>query len=931
MWEVAGVFSALSPGGGLPRSVKRKPCHAHFPVAAFHQGAGTRFATSGKGEQTSPEDETVVGSLEDYQHKRDFRRTQEPSAKGPRSSAGTDVGPIFVVQQHAARRLHYDFRLELDGVLESWAVPKGPSLDPEVKRLAVQVEAHPLEYANFEGVIAPGQYGAGAVIVWDRGRWHADGDARQGMKRGKLELVLEGEKLTGRWLLVRLEDQEATGATAKPNWLLRKLADEAARPGDGDQVLARLPQSVLSGRTLEQVRAEPQQSAPPSTSDSVAEGTAESATLAEMVGDLPGARRGELPAFVEPQLARLGHEPPPGEDWQHEIKLDGYRMLCRVESGQATLLSRSGQDWTKRFAVIARDAEALEADRLLLDGEVVWLRPDGRSDFQSLQGALAHNQRGARAESGSLSYVAFDILHLDGSDLRGCPLVERQRVLAHLFGGGLPAGSRLRLSTHHRGDGALLLERACTMGLEGIVSKRAEAPYRSGRGRDWVKVRCRERQELVIVGYAVSDEAASPGTPSLRSLLVATTGELGLTYAGKVGTGFDTATRESLVELLAPLARKTSPLAAPGPRVVEPDVVWVEPRLLAEVRFSGWTRDGILRHASYLGLRDDKDPAEVVRETNADPAPNKRRPVQRRPAPLRGKAARLTNPQRVLYPSEQITKADLARYFEAVAEVMLPELEGRPLSVVRCPRQVDDGCFYQKHFPEPVPPGLRSVDLEPHTGEPGRYLLVESARGLRALAQLGVVEIHAWGSRMPQPERPDRLVFDLDPDAAVSWPEVIAAARQLRDLLEGLGLASFPRLTGGKGVHVVVPIAPDLLWPSARKLARAIAGLLVTQTPMLYTVNPKKSARPGRIFIDYLRNSMGATAIASYSPRARPGAAVAVPIRWDELGANRPPDFYTVKNVPRRLGSLKGPVWDDAQVRDQRLPAAVRRKVGVSD
>lgn len=853
-----------------------------------------------------------MAGLTDYRRKRDFAATPEP-AGGDGAAIGAGRG--FVVQKHAARRLHYDFRLELDGTLKSWAVPKGPSLDPGEKRLAVEVEDHPLDYADFEGAIPRGQYGGGSVIVWDRGRWEPEGDPRQGLERGKLELRLHGEKLAGRWLLVRTRSRSDSGRRdsgrrdggGKPSWLLRKLADEHARPGSGDEVVVRRPESVLSGRTVEEVAEVPgrvwQSDRRP--------------RLAEAAAALPGAAEGPLPDAVELQLATPVDRPPEGAGWLHEIKLDGYRILCRIAGGRAELLSRRGKDWAGRFARVAAEAPFLPVGEALLDGEVVWLRPDGQSDFQALQQALT-----GAAEDAPIYFLAFDLLHLDGVDLRGAPLARRKALLRRLLGAAPADVTRLRLSGHHEGSGREVWERACAMGLEGTVAKRAAAPYRSGRGRDWVKVKCAGRQELVIVGWTESETAAP-----FRSLLLGFHDpDGGLTYAGKVGTGFDAAAMERLIGLLRPLERATTPLESGRRLAREPRPHWVEPRLVAEIAFTEWTRDGVLRHPSFRGLRDDKAAAEVVREKSRQPKSHGRA----RPKPPAAPA--ITNPGRVLWPDAGITKRDLVRYLETVAESMVPEIAGRPLTLLRCPEGIDsaaprNGCFYQKHLHEGMPPALRGVEIEEKEGEPATYVVADSPEGLVALAQLGVLELHPWGSRVEHLGRPDRLIFDLDPDPGIGWERIVASARDLRGLLEDLGLASFPRLTGGKGVHLVVPIEPEIPWEQARALTRVIARLFADRERGLYTLNPLKAKRRGRIFVDYLRNAFGATAIASYSPRARPGAPVAVPIRWDELSPKREPSSYHLKNLPRRLASLREDPWEGA--RPQRLRPEIRARLGI--
>ena len=906
-------------------------------------------------------------ALEQYVAKRDFRKTPEPHGRAGRAKRRS--APSFVVQKHAATRLHYDFRLEHDGVLKSWAVPKGPSLDPAEKRLAVQVEDHPLEYGGFEGVIPKGQYGGGSVLLWDRGTWEPKGDAADGFRRGKLEFRLEGEKLRGRWLLVRTGGRAGRGGE-KTEWLLRKLADDEARPGSGGDVTGSRPESVETGRTIEEIGERPKRVW---RSHRAARRPVDPAAI-------PGARHGTLPRFVEPQLATLVSEPPADEGWLHEMKLDGYRALCRLERGEARLLTRRGNDWTDRFAAIASAAAFLPAETALLDGEVAWLADDGRTEFQALQQALGEG----REER--LVYFAFDLIHLDGHDLTRAPLRARKEALAALLAAAPEGGTRLRLSDHVEGRGDVFFERACGLALEGIVSKRAEGPYRPGRGTDWLKVKCLQEQELVIAGYSEPSGSRS----GLGALLLGTRDEPGgeLRYAGKVGTGFDTESLRDLRRRLAPLERATPPVVDPPRGYKARGVHWVEPELVAQVAFTGWTDEGVLRHPSYKGLREDKPADEVVRERPASlgsatrkaaakargrsaaaPAAAKRatgrsapgrapepsRPgtakAATRPGSTRRRSAgkprtgatgrsrsketaevagvRISNPGRVLYPESGLTKLDLAHYYERVADRILPHLEGRPLTLVRCPSGRTGQCFYQKHLADTTPPTLVEVPVTERSGARTTYVAVESLPGLVSLVQMGVLEIHPWGSRRQRIERPDVLVFDLDPGPGVAWKEVVAAAREVRALLGELSLESFAKLTGGKGLHVVVPIAPELTWDPAKAFCRAVVGLLAERAPDRYTTVMAKARRKGRIFLDYLRNGFGNTAIAPYSTRAREGAPVAAPVRWEELGPRTAPGRYDVGNLPRRLATLRSDPWEGFSELRQRVPRAVLRRLEV--
>lgn len=781
-----------------------------------------------------------------YARKRDFAKTPEPSDA---SSATAADGPRFVVQQHAARRLHWDFRLEVDGVLKSWAVPKGPSLDPAEKRLAVATEDHPLAYATFEGVIPAGEYGGGNVLLWDRGVWTCQGDPREGLERGRLDFELAGEKLRGGWRLVRLQ-----GRGKQVSWLLMKRRDAQARSGDEAEIVQHATRSVATGRSIEQVDRAP----------------ADAADVA-------------LLEIVEPQLATLVDAPPIGEAWLHEFKYDGYRLSCRGDGQSLRWTTRTGQDWTAKFSALSRALEPLARRPILLDGEVVVLDAQGRSDFGALQHALSTG-------AGTLVFFAFDLPYLDGEDLREQPLLARKQRLAELVR-EYPSVSALRYSDHVIGHGATFLAEACRLGLEGIVSKRVDAPYRSGRGRSWLKVKCRHRQEVVVVGWA-------PGRAhreALGALLLAVHDERGsLRYVGKVGTGFDATRIEEVRAELDPLERSSPALAVDLPPRERKHVHWVEPSCVAEIEFQGWTRDGHVRQASFVGLRLDK-PATDVRREVASPLPK----VPRGSARSEVAGVTLTHPDKLLFPAVGLTKSDLAAYYEGVAELMLPQLRGRPLTLVRCPDGHPGECFHQKRANRTTPRRIPRVAIKPGVD----YLHVQELADLVALVQMGVLEIHVWGSRCEGPGIgfPDVLVFDLDPDEDVTWAHVVATAEALRDRLAQLGLAAFARSTGGKGIHVVTPIEPSLTWAHAKTLTHAIALEFVRHAPEHYTDRLTKSRRKGKIFIDYLRNAAEATAIASYSVRAREGALVAAPIDWAELQATSGAPRYDVDAVVARV------------------------------
>jgi len=912
--------------------------------------------------------------LKEYRRKRDFGTSPEP-----RGADQTQHGTVssFVVQKHAARRLHYDFRLELDGVLKSWAVPKGPSLVAGVRRMAAQTEDHPLEYADFEGIIPQGEYGGGTVLVWDQGSWQPIGDARAGLEKGDLKFELSGKKLRGRWHLVRMRQRPED--RGKASWLLIKGRDREARAPDALDITETDPHSVVSGRTLEEVaraadrrwsseHGEERAASPraPAASElpleiqgselrsrsSAASARAERTSV--QTDTLAEAQRASLPRTLTPQLATLVKAPPDGEEWIHEIKLDGYRLLCRIDRGHVRLKTRAGHDWTERFPMIARALTELPVDSALIDAEAVSLDTNGRSDFQALQSVLSERR-------GLVHLFAFDLVHLEGHDLRAVPLVERklalQQLLAHVAGDSI-----LKYNDHVRGHGQAFFAEVCDSGLEGVVSKRADAPYRSGRSRSWLKVKCSRRQEFVIVGFT-DPSGSRVGLGAL--LLGAHDAEGELRYTGKVGTGFDT-------KMLVRLRKTLGALVQPKPAVVDPlrgrGLHWVEPRLVAEVAFTEWTRDGRARHPKFVGLREDKPAAEVRIEAEVDrsaapdgdtpsgdapaadtrssaAAPRRssargeaRSKTDREPSldghgsmtttppPLRNEVAgiHLSTPDRVYFPDLGITKSELAQYYERVAERALPGLLSRPLSLVRCPEGIEGECFYQKQANRSIPKNVPRV-----TVRAGRqpYAMVKDLPSLISLVQVAVLELHVWGARADRLDRPDIMVLDLDPDPTVSWRRVADTAQVLRELLGELGLNSFVRSTGGKGLHVVTPLLRRSTWDEVKGFAQAIARQLVSAAPEHYVAEMSKAKRHGRIFIDYLRNDIEATAIASWSVRARAGAPVAMPLAWDELAADELP-IFGLREAPSRL-ELPDP-WADFETSRRALTREMRARVDAS-
>ena len=853
-------------------------------------------------------------ALTEYRRKRDFAKTPEPPGLAVREGASRRLS--FVIQKHAARRLHYDFRLELDGVLKSWAVPKGPSLDPGEKRLAVHVEDHPLEYGGFEGVIPEGQYGAGTALIWDRGAWTPlDPDPEAAYAKGNLKFVLDGEKLHGKWALVRMGGKHA-GRNGE-NWLLIKERDAAAVPQSGDMIVADHPHSVATGRGLDEIAADRDRIWGPN-------GEQRNAAADPMpparIARVPGAKKGWMPADPRPQLATAANQAPDGPQWFHEIKYDGYRLIARIRDGNAQLLTRNRLDWTEKFPALGKRLGELPVAAALIDGELVHLEPDGTTSFAHLQDAIS----GAHTEA--LVFYAFDLLHLDGYNLTGAALEDRKAVLAGL----IPPDSAgmLRYSDHQVGRGPEFFRHACGYGLEGIVSKRRDQPYHPGRGNAWLKVKCSNREEFVVIGF--TDPAGT--RRGLGSLLLGYyDGHGELHYCGRVGTGFDDAQLAALRARLEPLERADAPVEALPKGASLKGVHWTEPALVAEVRYSNWTADKVLRHATFLALREDKGPAEVVRETAA-PSPTVP-PAEAKPMTSRrnlGDGAtefagvRLTNPDRLLYPEEGITKLDLARYYADIGDWALPELRRRPLSLLRCPTGLGGESFFQKHAAAGMSKALARVEID---GE--AHLAIEDLAGLIALVQIGVLEIHPWGSTVDDVERPDRITFDLDPDIGLPWSQIAAAALEIRDALEGLGLQSFVKTTGGKGLHVVVPLTPELGWEQVKSFTKAVADRIAAQYPQRYTTNQSKRARHGRIYIDYLRNARGATAIGAYSTRARPGAPVATPLFWREVEEGVRPEGFTVATVAGRLAALKSDPWAGIGAARQTITRAVRRKLGL--
>jgi bifunctional non-homologous end joining protein LigD len=813
----------------------------------------------------TPTEDDMPGSLSTYRKKRDFGITSEPRGKVARP--GKQLS--FVIQKHAATRLHYDLRLELDGTLKSWAVPKGPSFDPRVRRMAVQTEEHPLGYAAFEGVIPKGQYGAGTVIVWDRGTWEPVGDPREGYRKGKLKFDLHGEKLRGRWNLIRLRGSDDE---RQQPWLLIKENDEEARSAAEYDVTEALPDSVA---------------------------TAKKGTRKAKAGIPAGAVKAALPFAFFPQLAVLVDEPPKGDGWTYEVKFDGYRLLARIDGDDVRLFTRNGNDWTSRLKGLRDEVRSLGIASAWLDGEIVVMNPRGNPDFQSLQRAFDSSK------TADIVYFVFDAPHFGGYDLTRVPLIQRRQLLQKVF--GKTGSARVRYSEHFDAPVEQLLEGACKQGLEGLIGKRADAPYASTRSNSWIKLKCNRRQEFVVAGY--TDPKGS--WAGFGSLLLGVHDDAGrLVYAGNVGTGFDDALLRSLMAKLKALATDKDPFHQ-RPRNVKGH--WVRPKLIAEVTFTEWTSDGRIRHPVFHGLRADKDPEAITREPELhDPTPP---------------GIRITNPDRVIDPKSKATKLDLVRYYERIAPHMLPHLVGRPIALVRAPTGIGGELFFQKHGEKIRIPGIRQLDRSYWPGHPA-MLEVATQETLVGAAQMNVIELHTWNSTTADIAHPDRVIFDLDPGEGVSWETLKEGTALTKKMLDLLGLKSFLKTSGGKGLHIVVPLTPQWDYDQVKDFSGDLVQHMAATIPKLFVSKSGARNRVGRIFIDYLRNGKGATTIAAFSARARPGLGVSVPVAWKELPDLAAADQWNIANVHERLKKLRADPWKDYWKTKQTLEAAATRLAG---
>lgn len=809
--------------------------------------------------------------LRQYNAKRDFAATPEPAGTVLSDKTG---GNRFIVQKHDATRLHYDFRLESDGVLKSWAVTKGPSADPADKRLAVRTEDHPLAYAEFEGVIPAGEYGGGTVMLWDRGTWQPiPGKSARDLEDGHLHFTLAGERMKGEWLLVRMKPRPGE---KRENWLLRKVDD--AHAGGPDDLVGRWLTSVLTGRTMAEIasdKAAAQSLAGSSTGGFKRKMAAAAAHNRKVARP---RRPAALPRFTEPQLATLVDDVPEGNDWLHEIKFDGYRALIAARGSEVTVFTRAGLDWTDKFAPLVRHLAALALPPCLIDGEIVALDANGNPDFSTLQAVLKRGH-GAQDEATALQFFAFDLLELDGRKLTRLGNLERKEQLAALLAHAAPP---VAVAEHVIGAGERLYRTMCEAGQEGIISKRIAAPYRSGRTRNWLKIKCTLRQEFVLVGWTPSSARGRP----FASLLLAQWEAGTLTYKGAVGTGFDSALLDDLAARFARLARKEPPVTVD--RATARRARWLEPELVAEVAFAEFTATGSVRHASFIGLRNDKPAREVRPERSSPPPP-----------PAAASAIAISNRDRVLFPESRTTKGELADYYQQLAPLILPHLARRPLSLVRCPQGRARKCFFQKHDSGSFGSTVHHVPIREKDGGHEDYLYVDSADGLLACVQMGTIEFHGWGCHVETLEQPDRMVFDLDPDEALDYAAVRKAALDLRGHLADIGLVSFAMLSGGKGIHVVVPLSPGHDWDSHKDFSRRLAEALSQAEPDRFVATMSKARRQGRIFIDYLRNQRGSTAILPYAVRARENAPVAVPVSWAALAETTAANSWTIADADR--------------------------------
>lgn len=818
-------------------------------------------------------------SLKDYHRKRNFNKTAEPKGKIAKNDHY-----LFVIQKHAASHLHYDFRLELNGVLLSWAIPKGPCLEPSVKRLAIHVEDHPVEYGMFEGIIPKGEYGGGTVMLWDKGVWKPlDDDPTKAYHEGHLRFELDGHKLKGRWDLFRFKDEK--------HWFLVKYKDKYAKPEVDYDITRQKPKSVLTDQTIEEIQ-ENYQNVWTKKGLSKASKKPSKSLRKKLKMDLPdNLNPSSFPQTITPQLATLVDEAPDGEGWLHEIKFDGYRILAFIKGKTITLKSRNNIDWTFKLQSIAQSLKKLSLKNAVLDGEIVLLDREGKSNFQLLQNAI-------KAEKAAhFVYYVFDILYYDHFDLKSLPLIERKKILHSLIP---DENITIRYSDHICNDGKAMFHTACEMALEGIISKRFDSTYQTRRSKSWLKVKCLKRQEFVIGGYTNPQGSRS----HFGSLYLGVFNDKDeLEFAGNVGTGFTKSSLKEIYEQLQPNISQKNPFNSRPPDAKHAH--WLKPVLVAEVEFTQWTKDSHLRHPSFKGLRLDKA-AKTVKREKAMPLKSIKKEPKTRP---KASTFKITHPEKIVYPEDKYSKQDVLTYYEEVSDYILPFIKNRPLSLVRCPENYKE-CFFQRHYNKMTPKALKSIDIKSKDDiEP--YIYLDDKEGLLSLVQMGVLEIHPWGSLITSLETPDIIIIDLDPAPDVTWKDVVTAAFDIKEELAQLKLISFVKTTGGKGLHVLIPIRPEYEWDVIKNFTHVFVDYLEKRKPAQYISKMTKSKRGGKIFVDYLRNQRSATAIGAYSTRSRIHAPVSVPLEWDELTHSREDTDFNIKTLPKRLEHLKKDPWSN--------------------
>ncbi len=823
-------------------------------------------------------------TLKKYREKRNFKASWEPVGKVSRTKKN-----LYVIHKHAARHEHYDLRLELNGVLLSWAVPKGPCLDPSTKRLAVHVEDHPVEYGRFEGTIPQGEYGGGAVMIWDKGLWFSeDKDPVSAYRNGNMKFRLEAKKLHGAWKLVRIKKTEK-------NWLLIKIKDKYSRPLKAYDITMKEPDSVVSGRSIDEIAKHNQ-----TPLDKNKQKTISARALKSKKKRLDKQIKLKLkpaPFFqtLSPELATLVDTPPTGRDWLHEIKFDGYRLITFVKNNSIRLMTRNNNDWTKKFPGIIDELKSLPVQNAVFDGEVVVLDEDQRPNFQLLQNSLTETT------GRPFVYYIFDLLYYDRYNLCNTPLIRRKQILQKIL--SIYDGSILRYSDHIKGSGKEVLKKSCELALEGIISKKSGSYYIQKRTHDWVKIKCSKSQEFIIGGFTTPKGNRS----CFGALLLGTYNKRNeLLYNGKVGTGFTESSLKDIHTLLNGLRTNRMPFKHTPPEFKKAS--WVKPLLTAEIEFADWTEDGLLRKPRFKGLRKDKSTREITKET-ATPVENIQSASRRIISKSNPPALKLTHPDKILYPEDKFTKRDIADYYQKIHKWILPYISNRPLTLVRCPEGYAHS-FYQKHFNEKIPSALLGITIQDKRSKE-KYIYIDDETGLMALPQLGVLEIHPWGSRVDDLDYPDMIIFDLDPAPELPWKKIVSAAFEIKKYLSEFKLRSFVKTTGGKGLHIVIPIKPEYDWNEVKIFSHTFARFMTMQHPDKYVNKTSISNRSGKIFVDYLRNQRGATAIAPYSTRARIHAPAATPLHWDELTSDIRDTFYNIKSLPVRLNNLKNDPWKD--------------------